>query len=483
MKNISMNGTKSSNPKLNIISRRGDQANVQEKNNAAIKSSREKLQRRWAAIDAALSINPKMTHIEDKKIVAKNLWQILEDFEREGHGKKEAVLRDANMGEKGNSTKQLFNYTLPPNALEKRIDRLVKRTDKYRVLAEMAAKKATWDEKEVLIELFKGSSYDASEHGSEPVPNLPDYLFAIDGILQRLKDWLIRETRIEWYYQTLRKEVVWDDWGNFIYGLPVYLFDDSVTSSNGPPTIMYGKAIPGVILHRVLGAELPVDFVSGRALEDPFDDEPPPDLPVEHLKFRRFFEIRLGLAPVGPTGRIGLVFDQRRVDELCSEKERCAYADIYFIPKAFRHKDDSYSKWDNHDLFGPLSPPVAVYAKSEIFSASDSLNKDDAYSKKDPFNGWLRFESAVDDSVPPYELSVDPNKSGLTHEEISDGVIQDQWVEEVDPLTCNKYLSQKVQAIVGEFSTAVEFLRGRSPHGLKNNSIRTEPTKVIDSIH
>ena len=86
----------------------------------------------------------------------RDFWQILEDFEREGHGKKEAVLRDANMGEKGNSTKQLFNYTLPPNALEKRIDRLVKRTDKYRVLAEMAAKKATWDEKEVFIELFEG---------------------------------------------------------------------------------------------------------------------------------------------------------------------------------------------------------------------------------------------------------------------------------------------------------------------------------------
>ena len=68
MKNISMNGTKSSNPKLNIISRRGDQANVQEKNNAAIKSSREKLQRRWAAIDAALSINPKMTHIIRKNV-------------------------------------------------------------------------------------------------------------------------------------------------------------------------------------------------------------------------------------------------------------------------------------------------------------------------------------------------------------------------------------------------------------------------------
>ena len=34
-------------------------------------------------------------------------------------------------------------------------DRLVKRTDKYRRLAEIAAKKAGWDKQEVLIELFR----------------------------------------------------------------------------------------------------------------------------------------------------------------------------------------------------------------------------------------------------------------------------------------------------------------------------------------
>ena len=75
------------------------------------------------------------------------------------------------MGEEGNSTKQLHYYTLRPfdavsDAPEKRIRRLVKRTDNYRWLAEIAAKKAGWDKQEVLIELFQGSAYDASEHGS-----------------------------------------------------------------------------------------------------------------------------------------------------------------------------------------------------------------------------------------------------------------------------------------------------------------------------
>jgi hypothetical protein len=142
MKNIDMNGTKSADPMGNIITPRNESASAQLKNDAAIKRDRDRQQRRWVAIDAALSKNPKMTHIEDRKIVAKNLWNILDKFERDGH-----ALRDANMGEKGNSTKQLFYYTLPPfdtvsAGLEKRIDRLVKRTDKYRRLAEVAAKRA-----------------------------------------------------------------------------------------------------------------------------------------------------------------------------------------------------------------------------------------------------------------------------------------------------------------------------------------------------
>jgi hypothetical protein len=465
MKNISMNGIKSSGPTLNVVPHQ-EHPNAQEKTKAAIKWDRERQPRRWAAIDAALAKNPKITHINDRKIVAKNLGDILKEFEREGHGKKEAVLRDANMGGEGSSTKQLFYYTLPgfdavSDAPQKRIDRLVKRAANYIKLAKTAAKKAGRDEQEVLIELFKGSSYDAAEHGSGPDPILPDYLFVIDDILQRLKDWLVRETDIEWYYETLRKEAVWDDWGNFIYGVPVAsMFDASDASSNAPPPIMYGKAIPGVILHRILGAELPVDFVSGRELENPFGDEPPPELPVEHLKFRRFFEIRLGLAPVGASGKIGIVFDQRRVDELWNEKECRAYFEgLVFHPKSLKPKHTKFRpKWSNHDLFGPLSPPIAVYAKSDIFSADDPLSKDNAYSKKDPFNGWLRFKSVVDDSI-PYELSVDANKSGVTREEYVeyvDRALQDQWVEEVSPRTCKKYLSQKVGEIISGISTGVE---------------------------
>ena len=75
MKNINLNGIKSNDPTWNVMSPRDQSANTQEKNDAAIKWSREKQQRRHAGIVAALSKNPKMTHIEDRKIVAKNLWK------------------------------------------------------------------------------------------------------------------------------------------------------------------------------------------------------------------------------------------------------------------------------------------------------------------------------------------------------------------------------------------------------------------------
>ena len=132
MKNINMNGTKSADPTWNVMSSRNESASAQKKNDAAIKKwDGKRQQRRWAAIDAALSENPKMTHIEDRKAVAKNLWNILDRFERKGHGKKEdgGARERGSVGKEGNSTKQLHYYTLPPSdvasdAPKKQIDQL-----------------------------------------------------------------------------------------------------------------------------------------------------------------------------------------------------------------------------------------------------------------------------------------------------------------------------------------------------------------------
>jgi hypothetical protein len=231
---------------------------------------------------------------------------------------------------------------------------------------------------------------------------------------------------------------------------------------------------PGIIIHRILCAELAVDFVLAPEYDpEEFEyrsddempgsaDEPPPNLPVEHLKFRRYFEIRLGLAPVGASGKIGLVFDQRRVDELWNEEECRAYVSIFFWPQSnFKH-----SSWEIHDVYDRPPPPVGV-----LFANYDYVDE--------VGGGWLRFKADVDELIPPYELSVDANNPDVPREEYSSRVIQDQRIEEVDPGTCKKYLSQKVDATYG--STAVESPMETLASRIEETYIRR--TKVIGSTH
>jgi hypothetical protein len=173
----------------------------QEKRNTAQAWDRKTRERRWAAIDLALKKSPKMTRAEDRKSVATNRGEILDRFEREEKGRKEAVVRAANMGVPGDSTKQLYRYVLPRSPspdLEKRSSKLIRLTEKYRELANKAAELAGWDKWDIEIELFRGSSYDSWTSG--PIPELPDYLSNFYfNVLHELSDRLVRETRIQGY--------------------------------------------------------------------------------------------------------------------------------------------------------------------------------------------------------------------------------------------------------------------------------------------
>src|SRR5262249_778216 len=179
---------------------------------------------------------------------------------------------------------------------------------------------ADWDKKEILIELFQGSSYDDSTQALGSLPELPEYLFSMRDILDRMKDWLVRNSEIEWYFETLRKHPVVDEWGNFIVDQRTWA-ERSLVSSERYPSLVppllwlehYGKAIPGIPLYRTLGSEFPIEFAFG---DFDFGSEGPPDDVVEQGIFRRLFEVRLGLAPVSASGKIDLVFDQRRFDEI-----------------------------------------------------------------------------------------------------------------------------------------------------------------------
>src|SRR5262249_15104587 len=157
--------------------------------------------------------------------------------------------------------------------------------------------------------LFQGSSYDVHEDASGSLSKLPDYLFEVLTILDRMKEWLISETPITWYYQTLSKRSVEDEWGNFIVDQRVFTRGDATdTSSNTFPAIIY-QTIPEIRLYRYLAAEMPVDFACLDLDQDwrEFGFDPPPGA-AERLSFRRYFDVYLGIAPVGSSGRPGLVF-------------------------------------------------------------------------------------------------------------------------------------------------------------------------------
>ena len=430
----------------NLISRL--LSNAQQKRDVADTWDRSKQERRYAVIEVALKTNPKMTRLEDRKTVASNLDEILVRFERTGKGKKEIVLRKANMGVDKNSTKQLYHYTLPRDyaAPDNRVSKLIKRAKGYINLADKAAEIAGWDRKDILIDLFRGSTYDSEVSGA--VPDLPDYLFSLQETLDRLNGWLTRETRIQWYYEMLRKfPEISDEWGNFVVNVSTSPLPYNANYS----AAFYGKAIPGTKLYRVLSAELPVELVSDQKMDiediennlgEYFEDGRPRKAPVEQLTFRRYFEVRLGLAPVRRPGIIRLVFDQRRLDELWEvqkpadpEKGTAAiekWRAYSTIPFSSRNRNAN-AEWSSGDFYGAFEPPVAIVEGSE-----------ETFDELGLFGGWLRFTTLDQDSTPPSELFEDTAEPSINEDDALMRAVQDQFIEEVEPSTCQKYLNKEI---------------------------------------
>jgi hypothetical protein len=399
-----------------------------ERRRAATEASfRENQERTNAAIVARLerNVNARMTRA-DQKIVATNLGQILDRAENQNRGAKERILRDLGMGADKDSTKQLFNYTLPrvdtitSVSLEKRVDRLVKRPKNYTRLAQKVSEMMGWEWRDIQIALFRGSSYDCDDP-SVPVPELPNYIFELNDLLVGLNDWLVKATRIGWYYETLARWPVCDERGNFIFGARIYPIADT---SNGFSSLLvarnYPKVVPDILLYRVLRQAFPVDFVhesiddilmKARSEQHWSDTGSPPPDAIEHLTFRSYLDVRLGIAPVG-SGRISLVFDQRRIDGLWNDEQPRVCFDVGFGP-------EFSSKWEEADvdLFG-REPPVDIFASEE----------DAKFAREQLAQGWFRADSPGRLYDEPYE---------------------EQLREEVNPSTCKKYLGKTITELGG----------------------------------
>ena len=202
------------------------------------------------------------------------------------------------------------------------------------------------------------------------------------------------------------------------------------------------------------------------------DAEPPSNLPVEHLKFRRYFEIRLGLAPVGASSKIGLVFDQRRVDELWNEKECRAYVPIFFRPQSVTKRGRNVIQVGDFMTFMVRSPlPVGVFA-----------NYDYDYGQRQSAAVGFGLKPTLTNQFRHTSCRLMPTSPDLTREEYITRAIQDQWVEEVDPLTCKKYLSQKIGAIVSSLSTAVESPAGTLASRIEENLYSEDEDDRFDTL-
>jgi len=239
-----------------------------------------------------------------------------------------------------------------------------------------------------------------------------------------------------------------DEWGNFIVDQHTQSEQNLVASERYPSLFPfqwlaeYGKAIPGIPLYRTLDSEFPIEF----AFDDDFGSEGPPDDVVEQGIFRRLFEVRLGLGPVGASGKIDLVFDQRRFDEIWVAEELRCNVNLHFIPPSLEpHSKRSRSKYQRSwsgeiDTFN-FESPVGVYSSAEAW-------------KKICGGGecWMRDEPLDDESTPAYETpayeltdDIEPSaaSSPKSREEFYDRALSDQFIEAVDPKTCRKYLGRQ----------------------------------------
>ncbi|MBW7848860.1 MAG: hypothetical protein H3C38_00015 [Rhodospirillales bacterium] len=163
------------------------------------------LSERAAAIRQAAKNKRMLTRATERGIVARNLYRILLDFERDSGISRVEVLRAVGLGNpEVESTKRLHYYTLPGELEEggrkRREKKLAKSAARYIRFVDAAAKLAKVSADEKLVELFAGTSYDAGTRELE----YPAAVYDLIDKLNSMVRWVVAEAKLEHYWREVR---------------------------------------------------------------------------------------------------------------------------------------------------------------------------------------------------------------------------------------------------------------------------------------
>jgi hypothetical protein len=141
--------------------------------------------------------SPKLSP-DDQRIVAEALYRLMQRVEKEHGEPKAKVIRKAQMGGDGDSTKHLSHYAIRPGA---NAGRLRQKVEPYVKLTETAAKLAGIDETEALLEVF-GRATSLQTNNTE---SAPAEFVELAGRLRFVMEGVAREQGLTEFFQAVER--------------------------------------------------------------------------------------------------------------------------------------------------------------------------------------------------------------------------------------------------------------------------------------
>jgi hypothetical protein len=91
------------------------------------------------------------------------------------------------------------------------------------------------------------------------------------------------------------------------------------------------------------------------------------------------------------------------------------------------------ANWSPWDFYGAFDPPATIVQQA-----------DDSFDELGLFGGWIRFTTLDRDTMPPNELFQDATDHNISEHDALSRAIQDQFIDEVGPATCKRYLDKAI---------------------------------------